>query len=215
MAENDGDTSDLIQKSLAGDEVALAALFERYRPRLRRMVSLRMNARVQQRVDASDVLQEAFIDLSQRLQEYAKDPKIEFFLWLRLVTGQRLAMVHRKHVDAKMRGVGMEVSINRGLVPEASSFFLASGLIGQFTSVGARVVRDEMRAKLQEVLDGVDPDDREVLALKHFEEMTNAEIAQVLGITESGASKRYIRALRRLRQAARQIEGLFDQPETD
>jgi RNA polymerase sigma-70 factor (ECF subfamily) len=215
MAENDGDTADLIQKSLAGDEAALAELFNRYRPRLKRMVSLRMNARVQQRVDASDVLQEAFIDLAQRLPDYAKDPQIEFFLWLRLVTGQRLAMVHRKHVDAKMRDVGMEVSINRGRVPEASTFFLASGLIGQFTSVGQRAIRAEMQSKLQEVLDDIDADDREILALKHFEEMTNSEIGQVLGITESGASKRYIRALRRLRQVARQIPGLFDQSEAE
>ncbi len=211
MAEIDGDTADLIEKSLAGDEAALAALFDRYRPRLKRMVLLRMNARVQQRVGVSDVLQEAYIDLAQRLKEYVKDPKIEFFLWLRLVTGQRLAMVHRKHVGAKMRDVGMEVSIHRRGVPEASSCFLASRLVGQLTSVGQRAIRAEMQAQLQEVLDHLDADDREVLALRHFEEMTNAEIGQVLGITESGASKRYIRALRRLRQAARQIPGLFDE----
>lgn len=142
MAKNDGDTTDLIRKSLAGDETALAALFDRYRPRLKRMVLLRMNARVQQRVDASDVLQEAFIDRAQKLEEYVKDPKIEFFLWLRLVTGQRLAMVHRKHVHAKMRSVDREVSINRGRVPEASSFCLASRLVGQFSNHKTKIARD-------------------------------------------------------------------------
>ncbi len=197
----------LIQRALAGEEAALVELFDEHRPRLRRMVDLRMDHRLHARVDASDVLQEAYIDLAQRLPEYAKQQKYPFFLWLRLVTGQRLAQVHRKHLGAAMRNVDLEVSLYRKAMPQVSTFFLASRLIGQFTSVSQKAMRAEMQVKLQEVLNTMDPNDREVLALRHFEQLSNEETAQVLEITDSAASTRHMRALMRLREALERIPG--------
>ena len=197
----------LIQRVLASEEAALAELFDKHRPRLRRMVDLRMDHRLHARVDASDVLQEAYLDLAQELPEYAKQQKFPFFLWLRLVTGQRLAQFHRKHLGAAMRNADLEVSLYRKAMPQVSTFFLASRLMGQFTSVSQKAMRAEMQVKLQEVLNAMDPNDREVLALRHFEELSNEEIAQVLEISKSTASKRYIRALRRLKGTLEQIHG--------
>jgi len=207
MTSEETEYDPLIQRALAGEEAALAELFEAHRSRLRRMVDLRMDQRLHARVDASDVLQEAYIDLAQRLPEYAKQQAYPFFLWLRLVTGQRLAQVHRKHLGAAMRNVDLEVSLYRKAMPQVSTFFLASRLIGQFTSVSQHAMRAEMQVKLQEVLNTMDPNDREILALRHFEQLSNEETAQVLEIKDSAASTRHMRALMRLRQALERIPG--------
>ena len=207
MTSEETEYDPLIQRALAGEEAALAELFEEHRSRLRRMVDLRMDHRLHARVDASDVLQEAYLDLAQRLPEYAKQPKFPFFLWLRLVTGQRLAQVHRKHLGAAMRNVDLEVSLYRQALPQVSTFFLASRLIGQFTSVSQQAMRAEMQVKLQEVLNAMDPNDREILALRHFEQLSNEETARVLEIKDSAASTRHVRALMRLREALERIPG--------
>jgi RNA polymerase sigma-70 factor (ECF subfamily) len=207
MTHKETEYDPLIQRALAGEEAALAELFDAHRARLKRMVNLRMDHRLQARVDASDVLQEAYLDLAQRLPEYTEQAKYPFFLWLRLITERRLAQVRRKHLGAAMRNADLEVSLNQKAMPQASTFFLASQLIGTFTSASQHVIRAEMQGKLQEVLNGMDPNDREILALRHFEELSNEEISQVLEITKSAASKRYIRALRRLKGALEQIPG--------
>jgi RNA polymerase sigma-70 factor, ECF subfamily len=205
----DDDAETLLRQALAGDAAALATLFDRHRERLKRMVKLRMDRRLQGRVDASDVLQEAYLDLAQRLPEYAKDPKFPLFLWMRLVTGQRLAQVHRKHLGAAMRNAELEVSIYQKALPQASTEFLASRLLGHFTSVSQQVIRAEQQIKLQEALNAMDPIDREILALRHFEELSNDESAEVLAIQPGAASKRYIRALRRLKEAMASIPGML------
>jgi len=171
------------------------------------MVNLRMDHRLPARIDASDVLQEAYLDLARELPQYAEQRKFPFFLWLRLVTGQRLAQVHRKHLGAAMRKVDLEVSLYRKALPQVSTFFLASQLMGTFTSVSQQAIRAETQVKLQEALNAMDTDDREIVALRHFEELSNEEIAQVLGLTKSAASKRYMRAMRRLKRTLEQIPG--------
>jgi RNA polymerase sigma-70 factor, ECF subfamily len=206
------DTGEVLLKlALAGDIPALAALFSQHRDRLKRMVKLRLDRRLQGRVDASDVLQEAYLDLAQRLPEYGREPKFPLYLWMRLVTGQRLAQVHRKHLGAAMRNAELEVSIYQKALPQASTEFLASRLLGHFTSVSQRVVRAEQQIKLQETLNSMDEIDREILALRHFEELSNDEAAKVLEIQPGTASKRYIRALRRLKEAMASIPGMLDE----
>ena len=175
------------------------------------MVELRMDRRLQGRVDASDILQEAFVDLAEQLGSYSRDPKLPFFLWLRRITGQRLSKVHRAHLKTQKRNASLEVSIHQGGMPEASSFFLASKLVGQFTSAGNRAVRAEVQLKLQEVLNDMDEGDREILALRHIEQLTNTEIASLLDITKSAATHRYYRALRRLRSTLEKIPGMFEE----
>jgi RNA polymerase sigma-70 factor (ECF subfamily) len=211
MTLNSNDLDPLLRRAVAGDEAALAEVFDSHRARLKRMVKLRLDRRLQGRIDASDVLQEAYLDLAQRLPEYAREPKVPFFLWLRLVTGQRLAQVHRRHLGAAMRNADLEVSLYQGALPQASTMFLASQLMGRFTSVSEKAVRAEVQIKLQETLNAMDPTDREILALRHFEELNNQETAEVLGITTAAASKRYIRALKRLKETLSRIPGFLEQ----
>ena len=209
MAEPRDDTNVLLNRALAGDESALAALFDGHRERLRRMIRLRLDRRLTGRVDASDVLQEAYLDVRRRIAEYARDPAaLPFHLWLRLIAGQRLTDVHRYHLGAQMRDAGMEVSLHRGPFPRASSISLAAQLLGKMTSASKAAIRAEHKLIVQEALNGMDPLDREVLALRHFEHLSNEETALVLGLSKSAASNRYIRALRRLREILSSIPGL-------
>ena len=206
------DDQELLRRALEGDEPALAALFDGSRDRLRKMIRLRLDRRLSGRVDTSDVLQDAYLDVRRRFAEYARDPSaMPFHLWLRLVAGQRLTDVHRHHLGAQMRDAGCEVSLHRGPFPQASSISLAAQLLGKMTSVSKAAIRAEHKLIVQEALNGMDPIDREVLALRHFEHLSNDETAQVLGLSKSAASNRYIRALRRLKGILSSIPGIKEQ----
>ncbi len=205
------ETNLLLQRAAQGDQQAAAELFQRYRDRLRRMVRLRLDRRLQGRVDPSDVLQEAFVDVAKRVSEYAQKPSIPFFLWVRFLTGQRLLQIHRQHLGTQMRDVGQEVSLYRGALPQATSVSLAAQLLGKLTSPTQAAMRAEMQIRLQEALNSMDALDREVLALRHFEELSNNETADVLGIQKSAASNRYIRALKRLKEILASMPGFFDE----
>jgi RNA polymerase sigma-70 factor (ECF subfamily) len=193
-----------------GDERALVELFARHRDRLRRMVRLRLDRRLQGRVDPSDVLQEAHLEVARRAGEYLADPAMPPFLWLRFITGQRLLDAHRKHLGARMRDADLEVSLHRGALPQATSVSLAELLLGRLTSPTRAARRAEMQVRLQGVLNAMDPIDREVLTLRHFEELSNGETAQVLGLTKSAASNRYMRALLRLKETLSGLPGFLD-----
>jgi RNA polymerase sigma-70 factor (ECF subfamily) len=206
---NDNTTDDLVRKAQRGDDAALAALFTRYRDRLRTMVRLRLDRRLYGRLDPSDVLQEAFLDVARRFPEYAAAPTVSFFLWLRRLTGQRLIDLHRRHLGAHMRDAGREVSLYRGALPQASSASLAQQMLAGLTSPTQAAVRADMQIQLQEALNTMDPLDREVVVLRHFEELNNVEAAAVLGINASAASKRYIRAIRRLKAVLDALPGFF------
>lgn len=211
MDRNRQGTEELIDRAKAGDEQALAELFECYRSRLRRLVDLRLDRRLQGRIDASDVIQEAYIDLAQKLPSYEQRSDLPFFLWLRLVTGERLLQIHRRHLGAEKRSVDMEVSLYRGSMPAAESITLARGLFGQFTSPSNGAIRAEIQIRLQELLNGMDAIDREILVLRHMEELSNEEAAKVLGLKKTAASNRYIRALKRLREVLAQMPGFTPQ----
>src|SRR5262249_49032051 len=163
MAHDPSDTEQLVEKLRAGDRQALTDLFQRYRDRLRRMVELRMDARLQGRVDASDVLQDAFLDTVARADSYLQRPDLPAFLWLRLIVGERLAICHRRHLGAKMRDAGHEVSLYRDPLPQATSAALASMLLGRLTSPSHAAVRAELVLQVQEALNALDPLDREVV----------------------------------------------------
>src|SRR5271166_649352 len=199
----------LVDRAATGDDAALAELFGRYRKRLRAMVRLRMDRRLQGRVDPSDVLQEAYLDVAQQLPSYHAKPEMPFYLWLRLTTGQRLMRLHRQHLGSAMRDAGREVSLHRGALPQASSVSLAEQLLGRVTSASRAVERAEIQLQLQTALNSMDDMDREIIALRHFEELSNVEAAHVLGLEPSAASKRYIRALKRLQEILKGIPGLL------
>jgi RNA polymerase sigma-70 factor, ECF subfamily len=210
MSSEADQADELLDRARRGDPLALAELFDRYRDRLKHMVRLRLDRRLAGRLDASDVLQEAFIEASKRLAPRPREREMPAFLWLRLVTGQVLIGLHRRHLGAKMRDAGVEISIHRGPSRQASSLSLAEMLLGRFTSPTAAAQRAEMQLRLQEALNRMDPIDREVLALRHFEELSNVETAQVLGLEPTAASNRYIRALKRLKEVLGGFPGLFD-----
>jgi RNA polymerase sigma-70 factor (ECF subfamily) len=203
------DEAELLRQAKAGDQQALAALFARHRERLRKTVRLRLDRRLSGRLDTSDVLQDVYLDVARRFPEYAHAPEVPFYVWLRCLTGQRLVALHRRHLGAQMRDVGQEVSLSRGALPAASSAALAEALLAGLTSPTQAAVREERRLRLQEALNSMDPTDREVVVLRHFEELSNTEAAEVLGIEPPAASKRYIRALRRLKAILAAVPGFF------
>jgi RNA polymerase sigma-70 factor (ECF subfamily) len=212
MTSDPDDTPDLLRQAAAGDARALGGLFDRHRDRLRRMVQVRLDRRLQGRIDPSDVLQEAYLEFARSLADYLRNPAVPFFLWLRFLTGMKLQALHRKHLGTKARDAGREVSLHRGAAPRASSASLAAQLLGRHTTPSQAAVRAELRARVREALNGMEPLDREVLALRHFEQLSNAETAEVLGIGETAASNRFVRALKRLREALLSVPGLVDPP---
>src|SRR5262249_39255399 len=154
--------TELLRRAGEGDSQALGELFACCRDRLRLMVRLRLDHRLQGRLDPSDVLQEAFLEAAERFEEYAREQTMPFFLWLRFLTAQKLLVLHRRHLGVKARDAGREVSLYRGALPEASSAALAAQLIGQRTTPSEAAIRAEMQVRLQEALNRMDPIDREV-----------------------------------------------------
>ncbi len=201
------DEDDLSRRIRGGDHTALATMFDRHRGRLGKMVRLRLDCRLQGRIDSADVLQEAFVDASRRLPEYAGNPAMPLFLWLRFLTSQRLQLLHRQHFGPTRNPV-REVSLFSEALPQADSMSLAQQLLGRLTTPSQAAIRVEMQLKVQDALNGMDPIDREVLALRHFEELSNKETAAVLGLQQAAASNRYVRALRRLKELLSTIPGL-------
>ncbi|MGO8903208.1 MAG: sigma-70 family RNA polymerase sigma factor [Isosphaeraceae bacterium] len=209
MSDNQRD-DDLLARLEAGDERVVNELFTRYRERLRQMVRLRLDRRLQGRIDASDVLQEAYLEVARRAREYVARPTMPPFLWMRFLTAQKLLELHRHHLGARMRDAAQELSLCHRATPQASSVSLAEMLMGRLTSPTLAARRAEMQQKLQEVINSLDPLDREVVALRHFEELSNSEVAQVLGLSKTAASNRYIRALARLKEMLEGIPGFIE-----
>jgi RNA polymerase sigma-70 factor (ECF subfamily) len=185
------------------DEV-LGRLFDAQRARLRRMIDVRLDPRLRARVDPSDVLQEAWLEVSARLEDYLRRPQMPFTLWVRFIAGQKILALRRHHVGAQKRDSRRETRAVRGAGPEASTAAMVDQLVASGTTPSDAAVREELRTELAETLDRLPALDREVLVLRHFEQLGNTEVAALLGLSESAASNRYVRALDRLRSA---IEG--------
>ena len=179
----------------------LGDLFETLRPRLRRMVQFRLDPRLRGRVDPSDVLQEALVDAVARLGDFPRDGSMPLRLWVRLLTGQRLIEIHRRHLGAAMRDAGREATAHGQPFPEASSIAMANALVGREPSPSGLAIQRERARALAEALDRMKAMDREVLVLRHFEQATNNEVAEILGLTKAGASLRYLRAAKRLKES--------------
>jgi RNA polymerase sigma-70 factor, ECF subfamily len=189
----------------------LNELFDCYRSRLKVMVHLRLDRRLQARVDSSDVLQEAFLEAAGRFERYKSQPTMPPFLWLRFLVGQRLTLMHRQHLGVKARAAGREVALFHGALPQANSESLAAQLLGKLSSPSQVAMRSELQVRLQEALNSMDEIDREVLVLRHFEQLSNVEVAHVLGLAQRAASKRYVTALRRLKEILGTMPGFFDE----
>ena len=187
---------------------AVGQLMAKYQSRLERIVGFRMDRRLKNRLDAQDVVQEAFIEAVGRLDDYKKcSDKMTFFLWLRFITMQKVFQLHRHHLGVAARNADREVPIYQRGLPQATSMVLAAQLLGNITSPSRAAEREERKAKLEQALSEVDELDREVLALRHYEQLSNQEVAELLEITPTAASNRYIRALRRLKSIIKRIDG--------
>lgn len=187
----DSDDQPLELALRAGDDHMLGTLFERHRERLQRMVQFRLDPRLVGRLDPEDVLQEAFLEAEKRLGAYRGDQK-PFLVWIRLIVQQTMVDLFRRHLGTKMRSAGREIT-----APKSGTL---SGLfVGHITSPSRALLREEVRSRIETALSEMDEIDREVLLLRHFEELSNKEAAAVLGIQENAASNRYVRALGRLK----------------
>jgi RNA polymerase sigma-70 factor (ECF subfamily) len=212
--ETEGE-ADLLLRLRQGDNAALGMLFSMHRQRLRRLIDFRLDTRLRGRVDPSDVLQDSFMDASQRLTHFVQGPSLPFFVWLRQVAIQRLVEVHRRHLGAEKRSANRERSVDASLASSATSASLAFQLVCRLASPSDVLARNELTAQLHAALDSMDAIDREVLALRHFEELSNDETAAALGLQKSAASNRYVRALARLRKILERIPGFFDNMDID
>jgi RNA polymerase sigma-70 factor (ECF subfamily) len=207
MAADSSETNRLLRRAAAGDRDSWGALLTRHEGRLRRMIAFRLDQRLQGRLDPSDVLQEVYLEAAQHLDDYVRQPALPFFLWLRGIAGHKLLALHRHHLGTQMRDADREVALYRGTFPATSSAALAAQLLGQATRPSEAAIRAEVKIRLQEALNSMDPLDREVLALRHFEQLSLAEVARVLDIKEKAAGKRYLRALKRLKDILAGLPG--------
>lgn len=205
-----GPTPSLDQRLRDGDSQALAELFSRERERLWRVIQFRLADPLRGRLDPEDVLQEAFLAARQRLEHYAASPASSPFIWLRMIVNQTLVDLHRQHLGAQKRDAGREVALEAQPFGQATSASVAIQLVGAFTSPSRAAARADVLGLVQTAIEQMDPIDREVLALRHFEELTNSEVAEALGIEQKAASIRYIRALRRLKEILAEVPELTD-----
>jgi RNA polymerase sigma-70 factor (ECF subfamily) len=196
MPPNRPDTAELIDLARRGDESAAGQLLDRHRERLRHMVAVRMDERLAARVDPSDVVQEALMVASRRLPDYADQPGIAFYPWLRRIAWNCLVDLHRRHVVAGRRAVGREEHLD---ISGTSAALLADQLLASGTSPLGRLLRKELRTTIRAVLGRLSAEDREILLLRHLEQLTMTECAAVIGISETAATQRQLRALKRLR----------------
>jgi RNA polymerase sigma-70 factor, ECF subfamily len=194
-----------------GDAEALAELFSLHRSRLWRTVNFRLGGRLAGRVDPDDVLQESYLAAVQRLEHYGRDASASPFVWLRMVVLQVLIDVHRRHLGTKKRDAGKELPIF-GHYPQATSASMAIRLVGDCTSPSQAAIRGESLDIVERAIAAMDPIDQEILALRHFEELSNNEVAEVLNIQPKAASIRYVRALKRLKEVLSEVPGLLDEP---
>jgi len=190
-------TAGLIERAERGDDGARHELLELYRDYLRRMVAARLDRRLAPRVDPSDVVQEALADAARRMDEFLRDRPLSFSGWLRQIAVERLIDTHRRHVLSQRRSITRE---SRDLeLPDDSAIALSQRLVANDTSPSNHLLRQERHARLMAFLAALPPRDREVLVMRHLEQLSTAEIADALGITEGAVESRLLRALIRLR----------------
>ena len=190
--------AELMKRAANADSEAISELIEKVRDRLVAVVQWRMDSQLRSRVDASDVVQEATIEAARRLPEYAKAPAMDLYLWMRSLTMDKLIDAYRHHVEIQKRSSQREVSLEQQRMADATSSCLAVQLVGQLTTPTQAAERAESQLAIQKALAQLDPVDREILIMRHFENLSNDHVAQVLGIKKSGASRRYIMALKRI-----------------
>jgi len=198
MWPDSAQTQELLEQARAGKPGAVDQLLARHREPVRHMIGLRLDRGIAARVDASDVVQEVLLEASRRLGDYLRDPAMPFHLWLRHIARDHLIDAHRRHRGAQRRSVDREQSLRPALADQ-SSLDLAAQLIDRELTPATAALRHELQNRFQSALAELDEDDREIILMRHFEQLSNQEVADALGLTEAAAGMRHLRALRRLR----------------
>ena len=200
---------DLERRIRNGDENAMAEAFEIYRERLRRIIATRLDRNLKGRVDPSDVLQEAFIDMAKRLPNFSKRTEpMTVFVWMRLVATESIINTHRRHLAVEKRDARREQRL-RVRQQSATSVCLAENMLAHYSSAGNKVLRGELKKLLMATLHSMDPVDQEIIVMRNFEDLTNVEAAEALGLSQNGASSRYVRAMARLHAELKSIPGFL------
>jgi RNA polymerase sigma-70 factor (ECF subfamily) len=199
MWPQSAETEQLLDQARQGQADAVEQLLARHREPVRRMIDLRLDPAIVQRVDASDVVQDVMLEASRRLQDYLKNPVMPFLLWLRHLAKDHLIDAHRRHHLAQKRGVNKEQPLHRPAWADRSSLELAGQLVDGERTPASEAIQQELQRRLHDAIAQLDDIDREVILMRHFEQLSNQDVAQALELTEPAASMRYLRAVRRLR----------------
>lgn len=199
MVPEPQETQELLNRVQQGEADAVDRLLVRHRDPLRRMIDLRMDPALAGRVDASDIVQDVLLEASRRLSDYLKNPVMPFHLWLRHIAQDHVIDAHRRHRLAQRRSLDKEQPLHLGKLGDQSSVDLAAQLFDQELTPASAAIRHELQKRLETAVAGLEGDDREIIVMRHFEQLTNQEVAGILGLTDAAASMRYLRALRRLK----------------
>lgn len=193
-------THELLDLVRQGDDDATGRLLQRHREALRRMVDMRLDQQIRQRVDASDIVQDAMIEANRRLRTYLENPAMPFHLWLRQIATDRLIDAHRRHRVSKKRSVDLEQAPVVASNLDHSTIHFEANFSDREMTPAAAAVHHELQRRFEEAIDEMEQQDQEIIVMRNFEKLCNQEVAQALGLTEPAASMRYLRAMRRLRK---------------
>ncbi len=193
-------TAELLANAKGGNAEAINSLIERHRNSVRRMVQLRLDQKIQKRIDVSDIVQDVFVEASRRLQDYLVDPRMQFHLWLRQIALDRIIDAHRRHRGSAKRSVDREIPLIAPAADDHSTMELANQLRDPELTPAAAASRHEMTRLVEAAISKLDDTDGEVIMMRHYEQLSNQEVALALGLSEPAASMRYLRAMRRLRE---------------
>lgn len=195
---NSDETMELVGRVREGESIAENDLLDRHRDTLLRLIDMRLDRRIRSRVDPADVLQDVLLSAHKRLQEYLDNPEVPFFLWLRSLAHDRIIDAHRRHRASAKRSVDRERALSFAASDDASTIMLANQLEDAKHTPGTAATLNEFRAKFEQSLEELSDTDREVIIMRHYEHLTNQEVAIALELTEHAASMRYVRALRKV-----------------
>jgi RNA polymerase sigma-70 factor (ECF subfamily) len=199
MSSEKSATDDLLARARNGEAEAVDRLLTAQREPLRRMIGARLDPALAARVDASDVVQDVLIEAHKRLNDYLRNPVMPFHLWLRHIAKDHVIDAHRRHRQAQRRSLDREQPIVPAALNNHSSFELAGQLLDREPTPASAAIQHELQARMESAIAALDDDDREIILMRHAEQLTNQEVAAVLELTEAAASMRYLRAVRRLR----------------
>src|SRR5882724_3699955 len=193
-------TQDLLADARRGDPDAVNRLLDRHRDSLRRMVQLRLDQRIQKRIDVSDIVQDVLVEANRRLQDYLATPVMPYHLWLRQIAQDRIIDAHRRHRASAKRSVDRERPLAVPAADDHSTIELGAQLAGRELTPATAATQQEMAQLVKAAIAKLPDQDCEIIIMRHYEQLTNQEIAQALGLTEPAASMRYLRAVRRLKE---------------